>query len=78
LGNRLYNGQGIIKNYAEAAKWYRKSAENGNQNAQYNLGWCYQYGQGVTKNLTEAKKWYQKAADKGYESAKKKLVELNQ
>jgi len=29
LGVMYYNGQGVPKDYAEAAKWYRKAAEQG-------------------------------------------------
>ena len=30
LGNCYYNGWGVKKNNAEAVKWYRKAAEQGN------------------------------------------------
>ena len=36
-----------VKDYGEAVKWYRKSAEQGNAKAQYNLGCCYDFGEGV-------------------------------
>lgn len=47
----------------EAVRWYRKSAEQGNANAQYNLACCYESGQGVTQDNTEAVKWYRKSAE---------------
>ena len=50
-------------NYTEAVKWYRKAAEQGMAEAQYNLGVCYEYGEGVTKDADEAVTWYKKAAD---------------
>jgi TPR repeat protein len=31
-------------NYAEAVKWYRKAAEQGDADAQNNLGWMYARG----------------------------------
>ena len=43
-------------------KWYKKSAEQGNADAQYSLGWCYYYGKGIAKNLQEAVNWYKKSA----------------
>lgn len=52
-------------NYSEAIKWFRKAAEGGYAEAQYNLGLCYGEGLGVTKNATEALKWNRKAADQG-------------
>jgi TPR repeat protein len=48
---------------AEAAKWYRMSAEQGIGTAQNNLGRCYTSGEGVVRNLTEAAKWYRMAAE---------------
>ena len=38
LGLMHIKGFGVVKSSSEAAKWFRKSAENGNANAQYNLG----------------------------------------
>tara|TARA_B100000686_G_scaffold125141_1_gene132594 strand:- start:939 stop:1187 length:249 start_codon:yes stop_codon:yes gene_type:complete len=35
------------KDYKEAAKWYRLSAEQGDEAAQYNLGQMYYEGKGV-------------------------------
>lgn len=69
-------GQGVDKNYYEAAKWYRIAANRGYANAQLNLGTLYRNGQGVTKNLAEAARWYQKAAEQGDATAKKYLAEL--
>ena len=61
------------KNSAKAVEWYRKSAENGNAFAQYNLGLCYEYGTGVTLSKATAAKWYRKAADQGDADAQYKL-----
>ena len=41
LGDCYYNGIGVEQDYAEAVKWYRKSAEQGHLVAQDNLGFCY-------------------------------------
>ena len=40
---------GVAKNFAQAAKWYRKAAEQNYAPAQFNLGYCYANGQGVGK-----------------------------
>ena len=45
-GYKYYYGQGVAKNYAEAARWFRKSAEKGNSSAQNNLGFMYEKGLG--------------------------------
>ena len=37
LGVMYHNGQGVPKDYAEAARWYRLAAEQGNRFAKYNL-----------------------------------------
>ncbi len=38
LGGMYYNGQGVQQDYAEAAKWTRKAAEQGYIPAQADLG----------------------------------------
>ncbi|MCB1118783.1 MAG: SEL1-like repeat protein [Chlamydiia bacterium] len=55
-------GEGFPQSYAEAAKWYRKSAEQQHPNGCYHLGYLYETGKGVKKNLQEARKWYEQAA----------------
>jgi TPR repeat protein len=67
------NGQGVPQDYAEAVKWYRKAADQGLAEAQYNLGSCYAKGQGVPKDLAEMVKWYRKAADQGLAQAQYRL-----
>lgn len=51
------NGQGVAKDVAEAAKWYRKAADQELSLAQNALGNMYANGQGVTKNETKAVGW---------------------
>ena len=65
MGNSYYYGQGVSQDYNEAAKWYRKAAEQGYEKAQYNLGNSYYYGRGVSQDYNEAAKWYRKAAEQG-------------
>ena len=57
-------------------KWYKLSAEQGNPDAQYSLGYCYESGKGVKQNIKEAKKWYTKAAKQGDEQAIQDLEKL--
>ncbi|MBR6436885.1 MAG: sel1 repeat family protein, partial [Thermoguttaceae bacterium] len=54
----------------EGVKWFRKAAEQGNAQAQYNLGICYTKGCGVTQDKAEGLKWLRKAADQGDEDAR--------
>ena len=58
-------GQGVAKDDAEAARWYRMAAEQGNPDAQFNLGLSYAKGQGVAKDNAEAVHWYRLAAEQG-------------
>ena len=37
LGVCYYNGRGVEQNYEEAVKWYKKAAEQGNDDAQIML-----------------------------------------
>ena len=40
----------VEEDVAEAVKWYRKAAEQGDKDAQHNLGVCYEYGEGVEQD----------------------------
>jgi len=51
--------------FAEAAKWWRKAADQGDAAAQSDLGWLYSSGQGVETNYAEAAAWYRKSAEQG-------------
>ena len=55
----------VPRDRAEALKWYRRAAEQGVAEAQFNLGNLYCTGQGVPQDLAEARKWYLKAAEQG-------------
>ena len=44
-------------------------AEQGDADAQFNLGNMYSYGLGVPQDYKEAVKWYRLAAEQGYASA---------
>ena len=66
LGWMYHTGQGVVQDYKEAVKWYRKSAEQGIPEAQSNLGVLYDNGQGVPQDYKEAVKWFRLAAEQGY------------
>lgn len=50
---------------AEAVKWLRKSADQGNADAQDVLGICYFDGKIVAQDSTDAITWFRKAAEQG-------------
>jgi len=62
----MYYKEGVRKNYAEAVKWFRKSAGQGYPVAQYFLGVMYESGlMGVKKDSALAVQWFRKAAKQG-------------
>jgi len=76
------NGWGVPENDAEAAKWFRKAAEQGDADAQNALGSMIArlpvYGgtemarfgsPSVNEDDARAVKWYRKAAEQGHAGA---------
>ena len=47
----------------------RRKAEQGDAQAQYELGRAYSIGKGAPKDKAEAAKWYRKAAEQGHAEA---------
>jgi uncharacterized protein len=54
---------------AEAARWFRKAADQGDPVAQESLGWLYADGRGVGRDETEAARLFRLAADQGHSRA---------
>lgn len=65
----VYNSVNDYDDEEDALKWYRKAAEQGHAEAQFELGGRYWIGWSVEKNAEEAAKWYQKAAEQGHMEA---------
>ena len=59
------SGRDVPQDYAEAAKWYRKAAEQGHVVAQANLADIYTKGQGVPQDYVQAHLWWNLAGAKG-------------
>ena len=72
LGLRYDKGEGVAKDHAEAAKWYRKAAE---QNyAEGNTIWASAtQGRRCGEGPGEAVKWYRKAAEQNLAKAQYNL-----
>ena len=66
-------GDGVPKNNAEAVKWWRKAADQGDANAQFQLGSMYAAGDDVPEDGEEAVRWYRLAAEQGDVSAQLRL-----
>ena len=59
--------------YKTAFNEWKPLADQGDADAQHNLGWMYGNGRGVLKDYKQAVKWYQKAADQGGADAQHNL-----
>jgi hypothetical protein len=64
LGVKLA-GEGAAQDYAQAAQWYLKAADQSHSLAQFNLAIMYAAGQGVPRDEAISMGWMQKAADLG-------------
>jgi TPR repeat protein len=58
-------GAGESQDYAKAADWYRKAAEQNHGLAQFNLGVMYARGQGVVRDDAQSAAWFSRAAERG-------------
>lgn len=58
---RILLGRGVAA-AAQAAELLRRSAEQRNPLAEYNLGYCYEHGLGVPRDPVQAYAWYRRAA----------------
>ena len=59
--------------FGAAVKEWRPLADQGDADAQFNLGQAYRLGRGVPADLRIAQSWFQKAAAKGHEQAQGNL-----
>ena len=71
-GDWAYN----MGDYDTALREWRPLAEQGDADAQYNLGLMYADGVGVPENDAEAVKWYSKAAEQGHAQGQTNLAAM--
>jgi hypothetical protein len=62
VGEIYEKGLGTAPDYANAAVWYKKAADQGYSRALINLGFLYEQGLGVPKDQATALKLYRQAA----------------
>ena len=62
-------GREVPQNDAEAVRWYRLAADQGNAVAQVNLGWMYLNGRGVSRDCQEAHRLTELASASGLAEA---------
>ncbi len=73
LGMSYEFGKGVPQDYAKAAFWYRKSAEQGLARAQSHLAVLYGEGKTGSRDYVQAAYWYRKAAEQGDSKAQNNL-----
>jgi TPR repeat protein len=73
LGFRCASRPGTLQDYAEAAEWYARAAEQNHPLAQFNLGVMYANGQGVQQDDVKASQWFDRAAHRGDAGAQYRL-----
>ncbi len=61
-----------------ASQWFRKAADRGVADSQFNLGILYARGIGVEQNLAESFKWFSLAAAQGDSDAAHKRDDIAQ
>lgn len=66
----------MIKDYKEAWKLYKRSADLGNSEGEYYTAMFYESGLNVQKNMNFAVKYYKEAYVHGYQLAKQKIIDL--
>ncbi len=76
LGLRYAEGDGVIQNDKEAAKWFALAAQQGLAEAQYRYGLALLKGRGVVQDYRAAFSWIEKPAKRGYPRAQYSLGEL--
>ena len=64
------------KNEIKQFDFYKRRAEEGSDDAQYQLGVRYLAGKGTPPDEKLAREWFEKAAKQGHKQAAQKLAEL--
>jgi TPR repeat protein len=76
LGYLYERGDGVKADPVEAAKWYRKAADQNHSDGLFNLGRAYEHGIGLSKDLAQARTYYTKAGGAGSRDAQQALANL--
>ena len=65
MGQLYHFGDFLKQDDEKAYKWFKASAEQGNDYGQWDLANCYYFGAGVEQDYEEAFKWYEMSAAQG-------------
>jgi TPR repeat protein len=77
LGQALLQGNGVVEDPSEAARWFTKAAEQGLAVAQERLGAMHEHGRGVAQDFVLARAWYSLALEGGQRSAQARIAALD-
>lgn len=75
LGYSYFMGEGVARNYTQAATWFKRSAAQNHLKAEYNLAYCYMNGRGVPRDYDKALDLLKQSANGGYTQAMLTLAE---
>ena len=62
---------------AEDFESLKSAAEQGDAEAMYQIGNCYQYGDGVELDIEKAVEWWLRASDHGHEKASELIRKID-
>jgi len=73
LATMLSEGRGMPRSEEQAFVMFRRAAEHGDAEAQWEVGDRFVRGKGTTSDIDSAREWFLKAADQGYPAAQNSL-----
>ena len=76
-GRQVFPPPVIARDYAEALKWYRMAAEQGDIEAEIALAWMHHFGHGTVQDDAEAMRWLRKAASQGDAGAAASVAKMH-
>ena len=76
LGRMYFDGNGVERDFAEAAKWYGLAAEHGDMEAQCALARMFDCGYGVPADPAQCANWCLKAAEQGHAPSQVKIARM--
>ena len=62
LAVKYSTGEGVVKDQAEASRWYMRAAEAGDVHAMYEVSLRHRHGYGLAKHMANSNVWRQRAA----------------
>ncbi|WII09731.1 ATP-binding cassette domain-containing protein [Methanomassiliicoccales archaeon LGM-DZ1] len=76
MGNFYYSGIGVVKDYAEALRWYQSAAMNSDSWSANRVGEMYRDGKGAAEDIAKAAEMFRKASHNGNTVALGNIIDL--